>query len=109
MMIRSVPTDEMVHSISLQIHGREGIGNGSMVGRGTQQDRYDGGQPLKNIIKNECKHPDSVEVEFSGVRIRLSFAEKEEPGIKDRMIEILSDAYEKRRLGENCGEKLSKI
>jgi len=30
-----VPTDQMVHSISLQIHGREGIGNGSMVGRGT--------------------------------------------------------------------------
>ena len=108
MMLRSVPTDQMVHSISLQIHGREGIGNGSMVGRSTQQDLY-GGPPLKTIIKNEGKLPDSVEMEISGVKIQVRFAEKERPGIKDRVIEILSDEYEKRRLGETSGEKLSKI
>lgn len=108
MMLRSVPTDQMVHSISLQIHGREGTGNGSMVGRGTQQDLY-GGSPLKTIIKNEGKLPDSVEMEIGGVKIELQFAEKERPGIKDRVIEILSDEYEKRRLGETFGEKLSKI
>ena len=108
MMLRSVPTDQMVHSISLQIHGREGIGNGSMVGSGTQQDLY-GGPPLKTIIKNEGKLPDSVEMEISGVKIQLRFAEKESLCIKDRVIEILSDEYEKRRLGETSGEKLGKI
>ena len=108
MMLRSVPTDQMVHSISLKIHGREGIGNGSMVGRGTQQDLY-GGPPLKIIKKNEGKLPDSMEMEISGVKIQLRFAEKESPGIKDRVIEILSDEYEKRRLGETTGEKLGKI
>lgn len=68
-----------------------------------------GGPPLKTIIKNEGKRPDSVEMEISGVKIQLRFAEKERPGIKDRVIEILSDEYEKRRLGETSGEKLGKI
>ena len=54
----------------------EGIGNGPMVGRGTQQDLY-GGPPLKTIIKKEEKLPDSVEMEISGVKIQLRFAEKE--------------------------------
>ena len=70
-----------------------------MVGRGTQQDLY-GGPPLKTIKKNEGKLPDSVETEISGVKIQLRFAEKESPGIKDRVIEILSDEYEKRRLAQ---------
>lgn len=64
---------------------------------------------MKNIIKNEGKLTDSVEMQISGVKIQLRFAEKENPGIKDRVIEILSDGYEKRRLGETSGEKLGKI
>ena len=79
-----------------------------MVSRGTQQD-LNGGPPLKTIIKNEGKLPDSVEMEISGVKIQLRFAEKESPGIKDRVIEILLDEYEKRRLGETSGEKLGKF
>lgn len=79
-----------------------------MVGRGTQQDLY-GGPPLKTIIKNEDRLPDSVEMEIGGVKIQLRFADKERSGIKDRVIEILSDEYEKRRLGEISGEKLGKI
>lgn len=86
----------------------EGIGNGPMVGCGTQQDLY-GGPPLKTIIKKEEKLPDSVEMEISGVKIQLRFAEKERPGIKDRVIEILSDEYEKKRLRETSGEILGKI
>ena len=55
------------------------------------------------------KLPDYVEMEIGGVKIQLRFAEKERPGIKDRVIEILSDEYEKRRLGETSGEKLGII
>ena len=61
-----------------------------MVGRGTQQDLY-GGPPLKTMIKNEGKLPDSMEMEIGGVKIQLRFAEKESPGIKDRVIEVLCD------------------
>ena len=50
-----------------------------------------------------------MDMELSGVRVHLSFAESEAPGIRDRMIEILSDAYEKRRLGEKSGEELREI
>ena len=64
---------------------------------------------MKTIIKNEGKIPDSMEMEIGGVKIQLRFAEKESSGIKDRVIEILSDEYEKRRLGETSGEKLGKI
>lgn len=78
-----------------------------MVGCGTQQDLY-GGRPLKNIIIKE-KHPASIELNFSGVRMTLSFAVKEDPTVKESVVEILTDAYEKKRLGETSGEKLGKI
>jgi len=61
---------------------------------------------LNNINIAEEKHQDYIEMELSGVRIRLRFAEKEEPGVRKRIIDILSDEYEKRRLGEKSGEKL---
>ena len=62
-----------------------------------------------NISLQEIREKGSVDMELSGVRVHLSFAESEAPGIRDRMIEILSDAYEKRRLGEKSGEELSEI
>ena len=52
----------------------------------------------------ECRGRVPVEMEVSGIRVQLSFAESENSDIKDRVIEILSDAYEKRRLGGNDPE-----
>ena len=62
-----------------------------------------------NFGLHEIREEVPVEMELKGVRIQLSFAESETPGIRDRMIEILSDAYEKRRLGEKSGEELREI
>ena len=61
---------------------------------------------MKNINQADEKHQDFMELKFNGVEIRLSFAENEESGIRERIIDILSDEYEKRRLGEKTGEKL---
>lgn len=68
-----------------------------------------GGQPLKSNIITKEKYPNSVELNFSGVRMTLSFAVKEDPTVKESVVEILTDAYEKKRLGENSGEKLGKF
>jgi len=62
-----------------------------------------------NFGLQEIREGVPVEMELNGVRVQLSFAESEVPGIRDRMIEILSDAYEKRRLSEKSGEELREI
>lgn len=61
---------------------------------------------MKNIVKNASKQPDFMGMEINGVKIQLRFVEKEELGVKDRVIEILSDAYKKRRLGETSKEEV---
>ena len=43
-----------------------------------------------NFGLQEIREVVPVEMELNGVRIQLSFAESEAPGIRDRMIEILS-------------------
>ena len=63
---------------------------------------------MKNKLKKKEKHPDFIEMEINGVKMQLKFAEKEEPGIKESIIEILYDSYEKKRLEEMSGEKPGK-
>ena len=57
-----------------------------------------------NMRMQESRKRVPVEMEVSGVRVQLSFAESENSDIKDRVIEILSDSYERRRLGGNTPE-----
>lgn len=52
------------------------------------------------IMKNEVVSSGSIEMKIGGVSIQLQFSDKEESGMKDRVINILFDAYEKKRLGE---------
>ena len=99
---------DVITTLPISYYGTFIIGNGSMVGRGTQQDLY-GGQPLKNIIVKKDRVPKVVVMKIGDMEINITFALTEHPGVKESVIEILTDSYEKKRLRETSGEKLGKI
>ena len=55
------------------------------------------------------KIPESVAMKIGGVEINITFSSVEHLGIKESVIEILTDSYEKKRFKEASGEKLGKI
>ena len=64
---------------------------------------------MENIVVKKDKIPESVVMKISDVEINITFSSVEQVGVKESIIEILTDSYEKKRLGETSGEKLGKI
>ena len=54
---------------------------------------------MENIDKKKRTQPESLEIEIQGVKITISFAREEVPGVKGKIVEIITDTYEKKRLG----------
>ncbi len=100
---RSVPTTEMRHSISLQIHGqRERRKWSDWQFCGTHDIYENGGIPLKNTNKKKMMKdtPDMLNTMINGMEVTLVFAEREDPDLKERIIDIITDEYKKKKLGK---------
>jgi len=54
---------------------------------------------LENIDKKKRTQPESLEIKIQGLKITISFAREEVPGVKGKIVEIITDTYEKKRLG----------
>lgn len=63
---------------------------------------------MENIVVKKDKIPESVVMKIGDVEINITFSSVEHLGVKESVIEILTDSYEKKRLREPAGEKQSK-
>lgn len=54
---------------------------------------------MDNIDKKKRTQPESIEIVIQGLKVTISFAHEEVPGVKGKIVEIVTDSYEKRRLG----------
>ena len=52
---------------------------------------------MKNIDKKEKASPRTIEIEIQGLKVTISFAREEVPEVKEKIVEIITDSYEKRR------------
>ena len=59
---------------------------------------------MENIDKKKRTQPESLEIEIQGLKVTILFAREEVPGVKGKIVEIITDSYEKKRLG---GKKVS--
>lgn len=64
---------------------------------------------MENTVVKKDKIPESVAMKIGDVKINITFSSVEHLGVKESVIEILTDSYEKKRLKEASGEKLGKI
>lgn len=60
------------------------------------------------IVKKAEATPKTVSIEIEGLEVTLRFAEREEPAVRECIIDILTGAYEKKRLDEGFEELKSK-
>ena len=63
---------------------------------------------MNNKMKKIEASPNSVSIEVMGLEVTLSFAEREDCGVRECIIDILTGAYEKKRLTDTSEELLSK-
>ena len=63
---------------------------------------------MGNIVVKKDKITESVAMKIGDVKINITFSSAEHLGVKESVIEILTDSYEKKRLREPAGEKQSK-
>lgn len=60
--------------------------------------KQNGGQPLKNTKTKDIVSAPTIEMDIQGVKVTISFAGEEVPGVKGKIIEIITDSYEKKRI-----------
>ncbi len=53
----------------------------------------------RDVKKVKQQDPEAVDMEIQGVEITLVFAKEDNAGLRERIVDILTDAYEKKRLG----------
>ena len=54
---------------------------------------------MEIIDKKKRTQPESIEIVIQGLKVTISFAREEVPGVKEKIVEIVTDSYEKKRLG----------
>ena len=54
---------------------------------------------MDNIDKKKRTQPESIEIVIQGLKVAISFAREEIPGVKGKIVEIVTDSYEKKKLG----------
>ena len=54
---------------------------------------------MENIEKKKRTQHETLEIEIQGLKVTITFAREEVLGVKGKIVEIISDSYEKKRLG----------
>lgn len=63
---------------------------------------------MNNKLKKIEASPNSLSIQIMDLEVTLSFAEREDSGVRERIIDILSGAYEKKRLTDSSKKPLNK-